>query len=783
MSARRSVIVFLGIILFTIPIVSQGQRPSFDGKAAFEYVKALSADTMLGRKSGEPGGRMGADYVVARLKEWGLDPAGSNGTYFQDMTFEYYEAERGATLAFTAHNSTRQFVYGEDWRQYTYSGSGPFAGGVVFVGYGISAPKRDYDDYAGVDVRNRMVLFAVETPRRLEGSAGEETQLQNRIEAARQHGARGVLTFRSDAQAAGGFFRGNLRKDVYRADFPILSLESRVVDFIFKWQKADPRYFFQQIEQTGRPQSYDLGVESFLGLQVAFDEKRPTQNVLAKIAGTDPTLGGEYVIVGAHMDHLGIDMAGDVLNGADDNASGTAVVMETARVLKASQFRPKRTMIFALWAAEEEGLLGSKYYTEHPLYPLEKTVANINLDMEGHGTGKVRVGGRYFAPEAWETLKAALPKAVLDDTVPNRGGPGGSDHSHFLYNGVPAFMVSTDGPHFKTNRVGDVIGLIKPDILKKSGDFVVSAAEILSTDARITVLSSRKETFFWRYETIVNHQPKPFDAAILEHKDVQDPDVDMQLVTIAGKSGSDGDRLRVDFMKALFAAKERVAQTSGLTLPTGQAPAAAPMMGPPGSAKTTLIVGVSGLAPIRGDLRWAEAFSQQGLRYVVLDQPAALFANAALTAEGRTTVQAIGDANLLLIAKGLNGAQMKALLLATRKPVLFHVNAVPDADVLDLVKRTESTIGLVLAANETPVAYVSRLDAARKAIGTGSIAIVTEASLWQTPGKSQMLGVIGEMLKAGYPLEDLANVTSGAFMRALNRARSPQPLVLQRPTT
>jgi hypothetical protein len=782
MNSWRTALAVAALALVTVPVLSQTRKVAFDGQAAFEYVKALSADSMQGRKSGEPGGAMGADYVVGKLREWGLEPAGAYGTYVQDMTYEYYEVEQGASLAFTAHNRTRDFVYGEDWRQYRHSGSGPFAGDVVFLGYGISAPASGYDDYAGVDVRNKLVLFATETPRRLEDRVGDEAQLQNRVKAAQDHGARGALIFRSDAQAAGAFFSGNLRKDIYRRNFLILSLEAKAVDFIFKWQKADPRFFFQQIDQTGKPQSYDLGVQSLVNLKVAFDEKRPTQNVLAKINGTDPALSAQYVIVGAHMDHLGIDMTGDVLNGADDNASGTAVVLESARVLKTSQFRPRRTIIFALWAAEEEGLLGSKYYTEHPLYPLEKTIATINLDMEGHGTGKVRVGGSYYAPEAWDILKASLPQAVLDDTVPNRGGLGGSDHTHFLYNGVPAFMVSTDGPHFKTNRVGDVIGLIRPEILKKSGDWVVSALEALSMDNRLTVLASRREMFFWRYQTVINHQAAALETVLLERKDVRDPDVDLQLVTVADKPGASGDAARLDVMRALLAAREQVVRTAGLALYGSPAPPGAPMMGPVGPAKTTLLLGLRGLGTLRGDARWADAFARQGLAYVLLEQPGSSFTNATLTDEGRKAVEAIGDANLLLVARGLNGAQAKALLSATRKPILLYLGALPDADVADLVKKTESTIGLVMGKDETPAAYFARLDAARKAVGAGSVAIVAESSLWQPQGKTQMIAVIAEMLKAGYTPEEVANTVTNAFTRALNRARSPEPL-RRTPTT
>jgi hypothetical protein len=773
MISRPVVALILIVFLFVSPAPSQNKKASFDGQAALEYIKVLASDAMSGRKSGEPGGETAADYIASKLKGWGLEPAGSNGGYFQDMTYEYYEVELGAALDIVAHNKKRDFVYGEDWRQYRYSGSLTAGVGIVFVGYGISAPQKQYDDYSGIDVKDKLVLFAVETPRRFESALREEAQLTNRIKAAQEHGARGVLMFRSDTQAGAASYRGGPKKDIYKSGFAIISVEAKVVDFIFKWQKADPRFFFQQIEATGKPQSYDLGVQSLVNLKVDFDEKRPTKNVLAKIAGTDGNLKNEFVIVGAHMDHLGIDMTGDVLNGADDNASGTAVVMEAARVMKLNSFKPKRTIIFALWAAEEEGLLGSKYYTENPLYPLDKTVANINLDMEGHGTGQVGASGAYYAPEVWEFLKARLPKEVLDNTVPGRGGPGGSDHTHFLYNGVPAFMVGTSGPHFKTNRVGDVIGLIKPEILNNSGQFVMAALEVLSAEAKVPIVARRKETFFWRFETIVDHRTPMLDEVIQEHKDVQDPDVDFQLAAVVEKAGLAGDALRVELMKDLLTGKARLAEAKGLTLFGSQAPAGGGMMGVRGPSKTTVLLGLQGVAAIRDDLRWADVFSKQGIGFVTLDEPGPFFGAQGLNDEGKRILEAIGKANLLLIVKGLDPGQMKSLLENASKPVFLQTSVLPGKDILDLVKKTESAVGLVLGKDEDAASYVRRIDEAKKAIGAEYLSIVSENCLWEKAGRGQMLDVVAELLRAKYEVEELANLFSGAFMRALNRAIRP----------
>ncbi|MEW5902239.1 MAG: hypothetical protein AB1715_12315, partial [Acidobacteriota bacterium] len=221
MVPRTILCLLLSAFLLVSPALSQAKKAAFDGQTAFEYVKVLASDAMLGRKSGEPGGDLAARYIVSKLKEWGLEPAGASGSFYQDMTIEYYEVQRGAAFDVIAHNRKREFVYGEDWRQQRFSGSGTFGTGMVFVGYGISAPQKEYDDYAGVDVKDKLVLFATETPRRFEEKLKEEAQFQNRIKAAQEHGARGVLTFRSETQATPGFFgfRGGLKKETYKSDF------------------------------------------------------------------------------------------------------------------------------------------------------------------------------------------------------------------------------------------------------------------------------------------------------------------------------------------------------------------------------------------------------------------------------------------------------------------------------------------------------------------------------------------------------------------------------------
>jgi hypothetical protein len=755
----------------------QVKKVAFDGQAAFGYVKDLAADALEGRESGEPGARLAADYIMSKLNGWGLEPAGSNGSYFQDFTFEYHSVARDASLEVFTGEKKRNFVYGEDWRQQRYSGSGRLSADVVFVGYGISAPQKGYDDYASVDVRGKLVLFSTDSPRRLEDKLKDEAQFKSRVKAAQDHGACGVLTFRSETQTSGfGGFRGGLKKDIYKPDFAIISLESKVVDFIFKHLQTDPRTAFQQVEMTGRPQSLETAVRCCVNLNVTLDEKRPAQNILAKIAGTDKNLKDEYVIIGGHYDHLGIDPTGDVFNGADDNASGTAVVMEVARTMKLNRARPRRTIIFALWGAEEEGLLGSRYYIENPLYPLDKTVTYINLDMEGEGNGRVSFSGVYYAPEIWDIVKPGLPKDILNNVDTGRGGPGGSDHTYFLSQGVPAYSVFTQGPHFRTNRVGDVSDMIRPEVLKKSGDFVEAAAGLLADAPKVRTPGQNRENYFWKYLTVANFETPPLDKFAAAHGDVVDPDVDFQLAAIGTKEGLTGDPLRVDAMKNFLDGQDKVRASKGLLLygAAGQATTGARMFGGRGPGQTTILAGLAGIDSFRDDTRWADVFSRAGIAFVSVDQPGPLFGDKGLSEDGKKIIEAVGKANLLLIVRGLDTAQSRAILESATKPVFLEAAGVPDKDVIDLVRKTGSAFGLVMGKDEDAAAYFKRLDEAKKAAGAEYVAIVTQNSLWSEPGKTQMIRLIGEMLKAKYENEDLANLASGAFMRALGAARATE---------
>ena len=769
---RKKVIIlcFVFFLLFSLALTKEKKIP-FDGQQALSYIKDLASDTMKGRKSGQPGGEAGAEYIASRFKEWGLEPLTPEGSYFQDFTIEHRNVEEGVLFEIIAGNSRRNFYYGEDWRVQPYSGSGNFVAEIVFAGYGIHAPQKEYDDYAGVDIKGKWVLFSTDSPRRLEEKLKDEAKMDERIKAAQELGARGILAFRmADPQARQMDFAG-MKKENYKQDFVFLSLENKIVDFIFKDLKTELRYLFQQIEETSKPVSFETGIKAFVSVSAIFDPKRPTRNVLAKISGVDKDLKNECVIIGAHMDHLGIDPLGEVMNGADDNASGTAVVMEIARIMRLAQFKPKRTVIFGLWAGEEQGFLGSKYYTEHPLFPVEKTLAYINMDMVGHGSGKVRFSGKYYGPTVWDVLKQRLPKQILDYVIEGRGGPGGSDHTPFLEKGIPGFGIMTEGYHFKYHREGDEIDLIKPEILKKTGDCVEQAVEILASEPGNFFPPRRQEMYHLKYQNLINFELPPLDEVIENHKDAKDSHVDLQLAIVTEKEGMIADELRIDILKTLLSGQEKIRESKGLSLYTSSNQ----FMGDIRQGKTTIMPGLRGINSFRDDPRWAEVLAKQGIYFVIVDNPSFLFAEKELSLEGKKIIEALSKSGLLLIVSSLESSQEKILLENTKKPLILLEKDLPDKEVLELIKKTKSALGLILSRGEEGAFYFTKLEEARKALGSEYLMIVNQECLWKEAGKEQMLDVISERLKVKFETGEVPNLFSATFLRVLGRARGEEP--------
>ncbi len=767
---KKIVVILLTLCVVIFPSFAKDKNESFDTKSAMSYVEDLAADAMMGRKSGQPGGVMAEDYVASKFREWGLEQAGNHETYFQNLTLQHSHVAEGVVLEIITGRERRNFYYGEDWKVQNLSGAGNSTAELVFVGYGIHAPEKGYDDYAGVDVKGKLVLFSRETPSELAGKFNKEATLQNRIKTAQEFGALGVLLFKREPVRR-RYYRFRLQKELHKPDFVILSVEEKVMNFIFKDLKVTLPYLFREIEKRSKSMSFETGIKAFFSVNATFDAERPTRNVLAKISGTDALLKDECVIIGAHMDHMGIHPLGDVMNGANDNASGTAVILEIARIMKLNQAKPKRTVIFALWAGEEQGLFGSRYYMDHPTLPIEKTVAYINLDMVGVGNGKVPFEGIYYAPRIWDVLKEKLPQDILDYVSPGRGGPRGSDHAAFMMAGVPGFFISTTPytamRYIRYHHSRDDVDLINPDMLKKTGDFVHMAVKILASESGDLLQPLRKETFYLRHRNLMNFEMSPLDRFLEHHKDARDSHVDLQLSLIEEKKELSGDELRVDILKTILSSTEKIKKAEGLTFYSESAKLSRDIR----LGKTTVLVGLRGIKSLMDDPRWAQVLVRQGISFIFVDDPSSLFEEGELTKEGEEIIHATNNNGLLLLFEGLNSSQEISLLNVTQKPVVLFSRYLPDKEVQELLKKKKSAWGLVLGEADEPLAYFKKLDEAKKAIGSEHLLIVNSQCLWGKEGKEQMLKVLSEILKAKYGRSDIPNLLSEAFLKVLRKVR------------
>lgn len=735
-------------------------KVSFDEKAALSYIKVLASDSMLGRKSGHEGGRMAEEYIASKFKEWGLEPGGENNTYFQQIEFPYFNVEEGVEFKIILSNDKRSFYYGEDWRVVRYSGSGTFTKEIVFVGYGISAPEKNFDEYKNINVKGKLVLMLADEPgKKLKEKVGDKANLENRVKEAQKKGAAGILFFSGSSQRS--FPRIRVKKEVYRKDFVLLAVAPEVIDYIFKNLPTEPRVVLERIKK-GTPVSFNTEVKVFLAVRTTFDPKRKARNILAKISGTDPVLKKEYVIIGAHMDHLGISPLGEVMNGANDNASGTAVVMEIARVLRLSGFKPKRTIVFALWAGEDQGLWGSKYYADHPLYPMEKTVTYINFDMVGQGKPEpVPFRGVYYGPQIWKVLKEKLPEEILKKVEASRGGPGGSDHTPFLMKGVPGFFIITRGNHLKYHHSRDDADLIKPEVLKSVGAFGVAAVKIIADAKENFFFPRRRETFYLKYQQLVNYRIYPAEKILKEFNDIKYPIVDVQFASVSAETSGDISQKLVSFIDRLQSLKQKISKAKGLKLLKFDY---SPMRWRRrSSSKINVVLGLENVQLLMEKPSWAEIFAKAGIRFVVIDS-----AFSKETA-GENFLKKLQKAGLLLVLKINDQKKLLSILKSIEKPALVISEDIPGEGVLKQIRKTDSTLGLIYATKEGASDYFKKLESLKKKLGFERVAIVSEGCLHEKRYQEKMKDLIAEMLKAKYERNDMRNLFSESLMRLLRQ--------------
>jgi Zn-dependent M28 family amino/carboxypeptidase len=467
------------------------QMPKVDQAAILERIKVLSADEFEGRAPGTKGEELTVRYLVEESKKLGLQPGNPDGTYVQKVPLVGITGAEVRPFTVTRGGQKRSFKWSDEVVAFTKRVTDTVAlenSELVFVGYGVTAPEYNWDDFKGMDLKGKTLVVLVNDPQ--VPDAADASRLDAKLfngqamtyygrwtykyEKAAELGAAGVFIVHETGPAGYPYpvvqgFMGERfdlvteNKNMNRAAVEgWFSLDTARAILKMAGQDFDALKK-QAVSRDFKP--VPLGMQASMALKNTM-RTIDSQNVIAKVEGSDPQLKNEYVVYSAHWDHLGVNSTGTgdrINNGALDNASGVAAMLEMARGFTQVQPKPKRSILFLFVTAEEQGLLGSQYYATHPLYPLDKTIANINIDgvNQWGRTSDVTVVG-MGASDLDEYLAAAAKaqnRTLVPDPESEKGFYYRSDHFNFAKVGVPALytdsgvtFVGKDENYSKTKR-------------------------------------------------------------------------------------------------------------------------------------------------------------------------------------------------------------------------------------------------------------------------------------------------------------------------------------------
>ena len=469
-------------------------------------VRRLSSEEFHGRQTGTPEDLSSAWWVAERWRTLGLLPlvpaplrggttpeetpvqdpstersfASLSQPWMMGTTVPVFSMPAPPTLQIIMGNVVGTAHVGPDYLPVLDSPPVDVQAPVSFVGYGISDPAQGYDEYQGLDVKGRVVVFLRGKPAWYERMVSHA----DKVRTARSKGAVGYLTVTGPVMSAYESRRGigtnplayygaqDLKKD---QALPGAWAGPALVESIMREASQEQPFFLQtvqeQIQQKKLPQSRQADAQIRLRWE-STTGSGTLCNVVGIVEGRDPSLRDDLVVIGAHRDHFG-RQGGLLFPGADDNASGTAVILEVARLFMQSGAKPARSLIFVSFSGEEQGLWGSKLYVERPPRPLVQTKAMINIDHAGIGNGRLTIGvtglDKSVAAQAGEP-------AELADKLDLFGFFPGGDHVPFKEAGVPTVTVVSGGPHPHFHQPADRIETIKPEVLLSATRYVLALA-------------------------------------------------------------------------------------------------------------------------------------------------------------------------------------------------------------------------------------------------------------------------------------------------------------------
>ncbi|MGZ4875274.1 MAG: M28 family peptidase [Candidatus Angelobacter sp.] len=451
---------------------AQKAMNAIDAEKIRATVKYLSDDALQGRGTGQKGGDMAADWIAAQFKSYGLAAAGDQGTYFQQVNFFGVTTDPKQTrFAFVPKSGSEMALkFADDYvaNDQTHAQKSEIDAPIVFVGYGISAPEYNWDDYRGVDVKGKVLLMLVneppsDDPNFFKGRAltyyGRWTY---KYEEAARRGAVGVVLIHKTEMASYGW---EVVRNSWGGETSLLQEDKDPKLKSAGWIQLEvARKLALAAGMDLDKMLHDATLRSFKPVELPVRVKETivstvrrftSRNVLGQVKGSDAKAAQQAILYTAHYDHLGIhaDEPGDnIYNGAADNATGCGILLELARVVAAAAEKPRRTMIFAAVTAEEQGLLGSMYLGQHPPIPAQNISLDLNYDdIQPLGEPQQLVvsgAERTSAYPLVEKVAKDFAMSIQPDNHPEAGHYYRSDHFSLARVGIPAFSVN-EGALFK----------------------------------------------------------------------------------------------------------------------------------------------------------------------------------------------------------------------------------------------------------------------------------------------------------------------------------------------
>lgn len=455
-----------------LPVSAAAQpaaQPEFTADRFRAHVTFLADDLLEGRDAGSRGYDLAALYVATRFEALGLKPAGDGGWYQQVPFVEYRMADKPAALTIGG----KRFAHGETVILSPTPSDAPVTleAPVVFAGYGLSAPAAGLDDYAGLDVRGKVVAVLNGTPDGLPSDVAAHLNAEKR-RMAEAHGAVGLITIRGKTESErrpferlARYSNGPVMTWVGKDGTPFspapaiafrATLDTPAAEALFAGAPRSLAEVLDEAEKEGaRPKGFALKPTVKVEQQ-SRTERFTSPNVLAMLPGSDPALADEYVLLMGHLDHEGVREAPDgaaasdedlIYNGALDNATGIATMLEVARAMAESRDRPKRPILFAAVTAEEDGLLGAQYLAKNPVVGSGRIAGVVNLDMPVllyDFQDVIAFGAEHSTMgPAVEKAGAGMGVKLTADPLPEQGLFTRSDHYRFVQEGIPSVFLMT----------------------------------------------------------------------------------------------------------------------------------------------------------------------------------------------------------------------------------------------------------------------------------------------------------------------------------------------------